>query len=72
MNLTQEQEEAIQAGEPVEVELARKPCIILPKETYQEMRETEPSPRETYSNVLKAIDQDDENPEQYLEYLEEA
>ena len=72
MNLTKAQQKAIQAGEPVEVEFAGKACVILPKETYCEMLEGESAVRETYGTILKAIDQDDENPEQYLEYLKDA
>jgi hypothetical protein len=54
------------------VELAGTTCVILPKEIYQEMLETEMPIRETYASVLSAIDRDDENPDQYLEYLEDA
>jgi hypothetical protein len=72
MNLTQDQEKAIQAGQAIEVEVAGTPCVILPKQTYREMLEAEVSIRETYGAVLNAIDQDDESPEQYLEYLKDA
>jgi hypothetical protein len=36
-----------------------------------EVGDDEDSVREWYPIVLKAIDQDDENPDQYLEYLED-
>lgn len=72
MNLNKELEKALLAGEPIEVELAGKTCVILSKEVYQQIRDDDFSPRETYARVLKAIDKDDENPEQYLEYLKDA
>lgn len=72
MNLTKEQEKAIQSGQPIELELAGTTCVILPKETYCELLDMDLSVRETYATVLKAIDADDENPDQYLEYLKDA
>ncbi len=72
MQLTEDQEKAIQAGQAIEVILAGTACVILSQNSYRQLLETEPSPRETYAMVLKAIDQDDEYPEQYLEYLKDA
>ena len=69
MNLNQELERALLAGEPVEVEIAGTACVILSTQTYRRITEGELTPRDTYAAVLKAIDADDENPDQYLEYL---
>jgi hypothetical protein len=59
----------------VPVDVDGRDCVVLRREIYDRVKRVldydsgDYSPRETYAAVLKAWDQDDENPEQYLEYL---
>ena len=72
MTLSAQQLQAIEHGETIEFTIEGTHCVVLRQDVYQ--RATSPaesSPRETYSSVLKALDQFDEFPEQYLEYLDE-
>lgn len=71
MTLTAEQRQAIQRGEAVPVTIDGNRCVIVREEALLEttQREDEESPRSRYAAVLKAIDSDDENTDQYLEYL---
>lgn len=70
MTLTAEQRQAIQRGEAVSVTIDGNRCVIVREETLQDVQEAgEESPRSRYAAVLKAIDSDDENTDQYLEYL---
>lgn len=68
MKLTKAQSEAVSRGEKVSVKVGDVDCILIREDRFEKMqqiRETE----ETYSAVIEALD--DENPEQYLEYLNE-
>ncbi len=68
MKLTKEQSEAISRGEKVSIKVGDVDCILIREDLFekiQQIRETE----ETYSAVIEALD--DDNPEQYLEYLNE-
>jgi hypothetical protein len=76
MTLTAEQAAAVKDGEPVQVTPPEigTPCVLVRADVFNRVRtlidpETEFSPRETYPAVLKALDQWDESPDQYLEYL---
>ncbi|MEX0701737.1 MAG: hypothetical protein WD069_06540 [Planctomycetales bacterium] len=72
MVLTREQDAAIQKGEPILLEIGGIRCVLIREDVYEQARESvESSPRETYSTVLKALDRDDESPDQHLEYLDE-
>lgn len=68
MKLTQAQSEAVSRGEKVSIKVGELDCILIREDLFeklQEIRDTE----ETYSAVIEALD--DENPDQYLEYLNE-
>lgn len=72
MTLTNEQRTALENGESIPLVVDGTPCVLLRRDVYEEVRRTiEPSPRETYPAVLKALDRDDVAPDQYLEYLNE-
>ena len=72
MNISAEQIQAIEQGEAVELAIHGTRCVVLRQDIYERVKLVlEPSPRETYPAVLKALDRDDESPEQYLEYLNE-
>jgi hypothetical protein len=78
MELTAAQITALKDGRPVTVtppELGER-CVVLRGDVYDRVRGAlEPGAefdaRETYPAVLKVLDQTDESPEQYLEYLAE-
>ncbi|WP_339734067.1 hypothetical protein [uncultured Gimesia sp.] len=68
MKLSKEQSEAVSRGEKVSIKVGDVDCILIREDLFekiQHIRETE----ETYSAVIESLD--DENPEQYLEYLNE-
>ena len=66
MTLTKEQQQALQKGESIRIEVDGTRCVLIREDLYDEA-----SPRASYAAVLKALDKDDESPEQYLEYLDE-
>tara|TARA_R110002167_G_scaffold201586_1_gene405244 strand:- start:3195 stop:3416 length:222 start_codon:yes stop_codon:yes gene_type:complete len=68
MKLTQAQSEAVSRGEIVSIKVGELDCILIREDLFeklQKIRDTE----ESYSAVIEALD--DENPDQYLEYLNE-
>ncbi|MEX2172383.1 MAG: hypothetical protein WD851_23890 [Pirellulales bacterium] len=70
MTLSAEQLQAISEGEAVELTIKGTHCVVLRHDLYERVKRViEPSPRDTYPAVLKALDKFDETPEQYLEYL---
>ena len=72
MTFSTQQLQAIANGEAVELTIKGTPCVVLRKDVYARVKSViEPSPREMYPAVLKVLDQVDESPEQYLEYLNE-
>lgn len=72
MVLSAQQLQAIEQGEAVELTLDGTRCVVVRKDVYQTVASAaEPNARETYPAVLKALDQFDESPDQYLEYLDE-
>jgi hypothetical protein len=68
MDLTSEQQLAIQNGALVPILIGQAECIIVRKDVY-EKSVADVDPRSMYAAVLKAWDADDENPSQYEEYL---
>ncbi|SFI05566.1 hypothetical protein [Planctomicrobium piriforme] len=58
MNVTAEQLEALKHGLPVPVDVEHEECVLILKETYDEMRQLLEDPRHAYSAVLKAWDKD--------------
>jgi hypothetical protein len=77
MNITPEQKHALDSGEAINVTVDGLPCVVLPQEKYDRVQQLiegddrDFDPREMYPLILKALDADDENPEQYLEYLDD-
>ena len=71
MELTYEQQLAIQNGALVPILIGKAECVIVRKDVY-EKSVADADPRSTYAAVLKAWDADDENPSQYEEYLRDA
>ena len=72
MTLSAQQLQAIEHGETIALTIEGTHCVVLRQDVYQ--RATSPaelSPREMYPAVLRALDQFDESPEQYIEYLDE-
>lgn len=75
MSLTIDQTQSLDAGRAVGIDVDGRDCIVILRTVYDRVRcvleeqHDEESPRATYAAVLKAWDQDDENPQQYLEYL---
>ncbi|HUQ68151.1 MAG TPA: hypothetical protein VM165_01435 [Planctomycetaceae bacterium] len=79
MTLTSEQAAAVKDGEPIRVTPPEvgADCVLVRADVYDRVRSLVETggdfqPRETYPAVLKALDQIDESPEQYLEYLSQA
>jgi hypothetical protein len=79
MTLTADQVSKVNEGQPVTVtppEVGAE-CVLLRADVYARIRnlliydDSEMDPREAYPAVLKALDEDDESPAQYLEYLNE-
>lgn len=68
MNLSEEQKKAIENGRPVRVVINRTSCVIIRQDIYEQVEASLP-PEQFYPAVLEALA--DENPEQYLEYLDE-
>ncbi|MDZ4685739.1 MAG: hypothetical protein SH850_11790 [Planctomycetaceae bacterium] len=76
MILTTEQAAAVKDGEPVRVTPPEigAPCVLVRADVFDRVRtlidaDADFRPRETYPAVLKALDQWDQSPDQYLEYL---
>ena len=76
MTLTSEQAAAVKDGEPVRVNPPEvgTPCVLVRADVFDRVRtlidgDADLRPRDTYPAVLKALDQWDESPDQYLEYL---
>lgn len=72
MNITREQILAAEQGEPVRIQTPDAELVVLRADLYDKLTNQNTSPRETYASVLQALDQDDDNPDQYLEYLDET
>ena len=75
MTLSAQQLQAIEQGETIELTIEGTHCVLLRQDVYQRdicqqgPSPEESSPRQMYPAVLRAIEQFDESPEQYLEYL---
>lgn len=69
MNLTNEEQRAVEGGRAVPVTIGQAECVVVRKDVYERTL-VDVSPRQTYPSVLRAIDKDDKNTEQYLEYLD--
>ena len=72
MTLSAEQLQAIEAGEAITLTIDGTHCVVLRQDIFERAQlAIEPSPRQSYPAVLKVLDELDESPEQYLEYLNE-
>ena len=71
MELSSEQQLAIQNGALVPILIGQAECIIVRKDVY-EKAVIDIDPRLMYAAVLKAWDAEDENPSQYEEYLRDV
>ena len=71
VTLTKEQCDAVNRGETVNLQIDCTPCVLVRQDVYEGARQNADSPREAYPAVLRALDLDDDSPEQYLEYLNE-
>ena len=70
MTLSTDQWQAIVAGQAVELVIQGTRCVVIRQDLYEPAASNVgSSPRETYPAVLKVLDQADNSPEQYLEYL---
>lgn len=72
MTLTQEQRNAIDRGQPVPIVVDGTPCVLVREDVFEQSLHEDSGPRSAYAAVLKALDRDDENTDQYLEYLNES
>jgi hypothetical protein len=78
MNLTPEQKHALENGVAVSVVVDGLPCVVLPQKCYDRILELieyddgDFNPQEMYPMILSILDEEDENPDQYLEYLNDA
>ncbi len=68
MNISQQQIDAVESGKVLSIPLDETECVIIRKEVFEKVRNALEI-EETYPAILEALD--DENPEQYLEYLNE-
>ena len=72
MTITTQQLQALEDGQVVELTIAGTRYVIVRQDVYERVNAiVETRPRQTYAAVLKALDNSDESPEQYLEYLNE-
>jgi len=72
MTFSAEQWHAIEVGQPVALTIMGTRCVVIRQDVYERSASViEPSPRQSYAAVLRALDECDESPEQYLEYLNE-
>jgi hypothetical protein len=69
MNVTAEQLESLKHGEAVPVDVEHEQCVLILKETYEEMKRFLEDPRHSYPAVLKAWDDNGslENSQLYAE-----
>jgi len=67
--ITQEQIHAAEQGAAIRVQ-AGVELVLVRADLYDRLTRLLDDPAETYAAVLEALDE--ENPEQYLEYLDEA
>ena len=72
MTLTDEQREAINKGQAISVMVEGTRCVLVREDFFTDGVRIEPNPRAMYNEVVKVLDQMDENADQYLEYLDEA
>lgn len=72
MEITKEQLQAAEQGEPVRLQTDDVELVVVRADVFDGLAGVLDHPRETYSAVLKALDQADEDPGQYLEYLNES
>lgn len=75
MDLTAEQVDAIKSGRAVAVSLpeVEQRCVVLREDVFAsaQIEPGELNPRSLYPAVVKVLDEYDDAPEQYLEYLSE-
>jgi hypothetical protein len=77
MILTADQLKALDQGEPIPVRIEDKDCVVVHKEVFDRLKgllydNSEWVPREAYPAILRAIDSDDEDTDQYLDYLKDS
>jgi hypothetical protein len=70
LNLTSDQQLAIQNGVAVPVTINDTECVLVRKDVFERADDFDPRP--LYPSILKAWDADDENPDQYREYLRDS
>jgi hypothetical protein len=73
MILSSDQLQSLELGESILIKIDNKECVVVPKDVFERMQETfVATPRETYAAVLQAIDTDEDDTDQYLDYLNES
>lgn len=73
MLLSADQLKALGQGEPVPITIDNHEFVVVKKDVFDKLRlDSESTNVEGYVAVLSAIDQDDENIDQYLDYLDES
>lgn len=78
MELNNEQKQALEQGEAVPVTVDETRCVVVREDVYERIRslpvdydDGDYDVSETYPAIIEVLNQEDENPEQYLEYLED-
>ncbi|SFJ39326.1 hypothetical protein [Planctomicrobium piriforme] len=69
MNLSDAQLEAVKNGEAVRVDADNIEMVVIRSELFYRLDHTQEQPRSSYAAVLKVLDQADEDPGQYLDYV---
>lgn len=72
MNISDMQIEAAKRGETIRLTADDVEIVMVRADIFDQRGSTSDNPRATYAAILKAIDEQDEDTEQYLEYLDEA
>ena len=72
MHLTAEHIEAAKRGETVRLAADDVEIVVLRADIYEQHAASRDNPIATYAAVLSVLDQEDEDPAQYWEYLDEA
>lgn len=70
MELTPQQTQALELGEVISVVVNGTPCILLRKDSYlAQVADADLKPSDFLAASIEVLNQFDDNPDQYLEYL---
>lgn len=72
MELTPEQSQALAQGDAIRIVINGTPCVLLRQDCYYpKVIDDEADLSVWYPAVIEVLNQEDESPDQYLEYLDD-